>query len=859
MKEIHPNWYLDEDKKLFFECHSDCRTCNGSTNENCLSCNYGKFLYKGKCLIECPEKTAKINENNGSEICVDCYDSCKTCFDRGNSTDMKCLSCSEDKFIHKYYYQENEQYLINCFTFNKNETKNYNNTYNNTVIKTISSSELKNQIIDNILNFVNSSELINGTDFIAIVLTSDNMDPIEQLKKGISAVDLGDCTEAIKDYYNISKEESLIILNMESKKNESKENEEKKDDDNSFDLGKNVQIEVFDMSGRNLDLSVCKKDIKVMKYIGDVKELDIESAKGLADQGIDVFNAKDGFFNDLCQNYENNEGKDIILEDRRKDIYQNATFCQKGCKYNGMNYELMTANCLCNSSLLQISSDNNIEDKNEKEEKLNFNTLTESILANLFDFNIEVFNCYNLVFNLKLLSTNIGFYCMGGMFILQLIFLFIYLTKRVKPIKYYMITFNNKKIKDKNNPPPKANKYTTYNKKKLIPKNTERMNIMEYNESNNGNSTSKRKLGFMDVDNVETTVNNKDKFKLNPLFSPIYMNEDNNNANFFKKKGIIRVKKNITQTINNQTNNKKISGKKKEKEKIIFETTDDNNNKIQSNSKKLYSRGKIKQNYLFNKEEKNKDEFNGEIVEEKNNDKINEIIKLSLLSYNDEDLQDMDYELAIVYVKRSFLRIYWTFLVDTQIILGTFCTENYLNLLVIKLSFFIFTFQISFFLNAFFYTDEYVSDAYHNDGVLDFISGLPKSIYSFIATLITTNLLKMLSNSKSELMQVIRENRKNNNYINLIDIKLKKLKRKLIIYFVFVFLLGLLFLYYVSAFCAVYRNSKKYWFIGCLESFGIDSLAAIAICILLAFFRYIAIKKHKKYFYVLANIISVFL
>ena len=112
----------------------------------------------------------------------------------------------------------------------------------------------------------------------------------------------------------------------------------------------------------------------------------------------------------------------------------------------------------------------------------------------------------------------------------------------------------------------------------------------------------------------------------------------------------------------------------------------------------------------------------------------------------------MDYELAIVYDKRSFLRIYWAFLVDTQIILGTFCTENYLNLLVIKLSFFIFTFQISFFLNAFFYTDEYVSDAYHNDGVLDIITGLPKSIYSFIATLITTNLLKMLYNSKSELM-----------------------------------------------------------------------------------------------------------
>ena len=65
-------------------------------------------------------------------------------------------------------------------------------------------------------------------------------------------------------------------------------------------------------------------------------------------------------------------------------------------------------------------------------------------------------------------------------------------------------------------------------------------------------------------------------------------------------------------------------------------------------------------------------------------------------------------------------------------------------------------FEISFFLNALFYTDEYISDAYHNKGVLDFVSGLPKAIYSFLATLLLTNLLKMLSNSKSELMKLIR-------------------------------------------------------------------------------------------------------
>ena len=72
---------------------------------------------------------------------------------------------------------------------------------------------------------MNSSSLINGSDFIAVVLSSDEIDPKEQIKKGISAIDLGNCTEQIKEYYNISKDESLIILNMESKRDESNTNE----------------------------------------------------------------------------------------------------------------------------------------------------------------------------------------------------------------------------------------------------------------------------------------------------------------------------------------------------------------------------------------------------------------------------------------------------------------------------------------------------------------------------------------------------------------------------------------------------------------------------------------------------------
>ena len=121
---------------------------------------------------------------------------------------------------------------------------------------------------------------------------------------------------------------------METKNDESQKNENNNNDDKSFNLGKNTQLEIYDYSGRKLNLSVCKESIKVMKYIGDTEgQLDMNSAKSLSSQGIDVFNADDDFFNDICHQYENPDGKDIILTDRKNDIYQDATFCQDGCIY----------------------------------------------------------------------------------------------------------------------------------------------------------------------------------------------------------------------------------------------------------------------------------------------------------------------------------------------------------------------------------------------------------------------------------------------------------------------------------------------------------------------------------------------
>ena len=405
-------------------------------------------------------------------------------------------------------------------------------------------------------------------------------------------------------------------------------------------------------------------------------------------------------------------------------------------------------------------------------------------------------------------------------------------------------------------------------------KNNDEINSKTKDQSNQSNS-KKKIFSENDSNNIENILekdiqnnclnlqksnklknNPKEQYIISHNFAPTINIQTSllNIHNKDKKIPISHKKANLIE----ESESKEIFSKKHTKAIIL------DNNEIHDNNDKIYNIKSNKQKHLKRSIMNKKGQINQkgiqymETVGGKNKAKIKKE-DIAKLSNTDADLQDMDYEEAVIYDKRSYLRMYWAYLVDTQIILGTFCTDNYLNLLVIKLSFFVCTFQISFFLNAFFYSDEYISEAYHNDGVLDFFSGLPKSIYSFVATLITTNLLKMLSNSQSELKKVIREKGQFKNYKNIINIKLSKLRKKLAIYFILIFLLETFFLYYVTAFCAVYRYSQKYWFIGCLESFAMDSVTALIICILLSIFRYISIKKQIKCFYTLANLIGTFL
>ena len=602
---------------------------------------------------------------------------------------------------------------------------------------------------------------------------------------------------------------------------------------------------------KKLKLPVCKEEITLNINISEFENIDFIFAKDFATQGIDVFNREDKFYNDICYYFNNTMKKDTSISDRI-NIYNNFSLCQDGCTFKEINLIDNVAQCSCPTIYLE-----------ENVGKVIMKAIGDSLKENLFRFNFNVIKCYNLVLNKKILVHNIGFYCLSSMFIIQIILTFVFMKNKLNSLKDFMQKFGlkntyDKKAKTSNYINNKENFQNDNNNnengntiKKAPPRKrrNKSKSSRQANDNNHNmviNNKIKHNIKESNNDNKYKNKINLDNFDLEDI------PKNQNHINILKRKSFSKSKINskrsllFSNKLDKDNNNKNILEEKGNLSKNI--------KGIETNKTKGINFININNNIsIYNIEEKIEQSIKNDTSIE------NKIIKDSMqLLKSPHDLQDIDYEEAIINDKRKYLRIYWDYLLDSQIILSTFWTDNHLDLLVIKLNFLVFTFQINFFLNALFYTDDYISDAYNNDGILEFISGLPKAIYSFIATLIITSLLRLLSSSKEELMKVIKEKRNCENYFYFIQQKLAKLRIKLIIYFILVYSFSLFFLYYVTAFCAVYKYSQKYWIHGWLETFALDTLESIIVCIFLALIRYYSIKNNKKCLYKFGNILSNF-
>ena len=274
----------------------------------------------------------------------------------------------------------------------------------------ISNSKDNNELITNLNKFISNSinidyidennELIIPKNEMVITFTSTEIQKNNE-NSNYTTINLGECENILKKYYNISEESKLYILKIDKEQK-----------------GKNypqIEYQVFypSISGKMeiLNLSLCDGT-------------DIELSIPIVINGtIDKYNPKSNYYNDICSKATSKSNTDIPLGDRRNEfINKNMSLCEENCELTDYDNNKKKAKCSCNAKK-SLSLDNiELNGKNLFENLLDFKGIT----------NIEIIKCYKIVFNIKNIKKNYGFYISIFVIILYFICLFAFYCKSKK-------------------------------------------------------------------------------------------------------------------------------------------------------------------------------------------------------------------------------------------------------------------------------------------------------------------------------------------------------------------------------------------------------------------------------------------
>ena len=255
---------------------------------------------------------------------------------------------------------------------------------------------------------------------------------------------------------------------------------------------------------------------------------------------------------------------------------------------------------------------------------------------------------------------------------------------------------------------------------------------------------------------------------------------------------------------------------------------------------------------ISGEEEKNDDENN-------NNDSETQILD-KYKDSNEEEINNLEYENAIIVDKRTFWQFYFSLLKRGQLIIFTFITRDDYNLPQIKILLFIVSFSLYFTINAFFFSDDTMDKIYEDNGIFNFVFQLPQIIYSSLISSVINIILHKLSITESQILEMKKEKDMEKFKEKANKIK-KKLRIKLIIFFVLSSVLMLIFWYFISCFCSVYENTQIILIEDTAISFLLSMIYPFGIKLLPGIFRIPALrapKKNQKYKYKISLLLSMF-
>ena len=333
-------------------------------------------------------------------------------------------------------------------------------------------------------------------------------------------------------------------------------------------------------------------------------------------------------------------------------------------------------------------------------------------------------------------------------------------------------------------------------------------------------------------------ISNKfNNVKINNLEnSSEFKKDDKNNFPPKKKKAIKKYNDiSLTRILNSKKTKSNKIKTDKSNNKIILNKFD---NSLENNDNNLKSNISNTNKNILDLLEKNKISKKEKLKDQLNINKNNKYINLNNLE--DLELNNLSYKKALIFDKRTIFQIYWSKLKKKHLLIFTFLSQNDHNLIYIKIDRFLFLISTTMAMNIIFFFDSSMHKIYLDYGKYNFIGQIPQILYSSLLSLLIEFLINFLSYTDINIYQIMKMKKYDLEQVKSV---LKRIKIKLLTFFLLTFLFFSFYWYLISAFCAVYNNTQIIFLKDFISSFCVGLLYPFAVQFCFASLRIISLKK----------------
>ena len=332
--------------------------------EKCQDDDIYKFEFDYNCYNKCPKGTHS-NDNNAYLCEINVYE----CFEDYPFLILDYNICTDEC--------NSKDFFNNICTINNFES-NSQSLLIESIIQGIEEG-LLDELLTEMVNEKKDDIIKMQNDTLYQITTTFNQNNKEY--PNISTIQFGESENIIKEKFNISQNDTLIIFKIEKYK--------------AGLLIPLIDYEIFNPK--------TKEKLDLNKYKISELNFNIKIPININENNLFKYEQNSSYYNDICFTYKTERGTDITLYDRKKEFNNyNFAICFKNCVYNGYDFLHKKVICLCN-----------------------FKESLGDGLLNIFKIsisstNFKIMKCFKLLFSKEGLIKNIGNYIF-----LSIIFFFI--------------------------------------------------------------------------------------------------------------------------------------------------------------------------------------------------------------------------------------------------------------------------------------------------------------------------------------------------------------------------------------------------------------------------------------------------